>query len=211
MYLVPIVLFALAVSADGFGVGMAYGIKRIRIPLSSLLVICLASMTAVSLSMLVGHGIAVYFDPVIASRIGAVALIAVGLWFISDVWRSREENEDSKENQAIATLRIKPLGIIIQILREPSRADFDASGAISYREALFLGIALALDALGAGMGASLAGFKIITTVLMVGACKFILVSLGLWLGSKLEGDFVRKYSTLVSGLILCLLGLHGIR
>ena len=49
MNYLTIALFALAVSADGFAVGIAYGIAKIRIPVFSLLVISLASALAVKL------------------------------------------------------------------------------------------------------------------------------------------------------------------
>ena len=110
------------------------------------------------------------------------------------------------ENNAIATLRIKPLGIIIQILREPSRADLDSSGVISLREAFLLGTALALDALGAGMGASLSGFDLAYTIPLVGCCKFLLISLGLKWGGALGKGMLRNGAGVFSGLILFVLG-----
>jgi len=206
MHIVSALLFALAVSSDGFAVGMAYGTRKIKIPLASLLLICLASMLAVSVSMLAGKALALYFSPDLAGKIGALALMAVGLWFLCDSFRNWQGNSKKGENNEIATFRIKPLGIIIQILREPSRADFDSSGVISYREAFFLGAALALDALGAGMGASLTGFDLLTTVPLVGCCKFLLISLGLIWGAALNKGFLSRYSGLFSGIMLFLLG-----
>ena len=59
--LLAIVLFALAVSGDGFIVGIAYGIKQIKIPTLSLLVIAMASALAVMSSMILEKGSAVLF------------------------------------------------------------------------------------------------------------------------------------------------------
>lgn len=199
-------LLALAVSSDGFAAGMAYGARKIRIPLGSLLLICLASMLAVSVSMLAGKALAFYFDPRTAQRVGALALMAVGLWFFSESLRNWQGSNETGENNAIATLRIKPLGIIIQILREPSRADLDSSGVISYREAFLLGTALALDALGAGMGASMSGFNLAMTIPLVGCCKFLLISLGLRWGVALKNGVLRNSSGIFSGLVLFILG-----
>ncbi|NLV17088.1 MAG: sporulation membrane protein YtaF [Syntrophomonadaceae bacterium] len=208
MHFASMLLLALAVSADGFVVGMAYGARKIRIPIVPLLLICAASMLAIGLSMLAGRALACYFDPHWAERIGAVALMAVGAWFMVQGLQARQENEPEEENYPIATLRIRPLGIIVQILREPSRADLDSSGVISPNEAFFLGAALALDALGAGMGASLSGFGA-WTIPMVGCCKFILVSLGLKWGDTLNSRIFKKWSSLIAGLLLLGLGLTG--
>lgn len=209
MHIVSAALLALAVSSDGFAVGMAYGARKIRIPLGPLLLICLASMLAISISMLVGKALALYFDPRLAQKIGALALMAVGLWFFSESLRNWQGKAGKGENNPIATFRIKPLGIIIQIMREPSKADLDSSGVISFREAFFLGTALALDALGAGMGASLSGFDLATTIPLVGCCKFLLISLGLKWGVALKNGILRNSSEVFSGLILFTLGLVG--
>ena len=96
MHIVSAALLALAVSSDGFAVGMAYGARKIRIPLGPLLLICLASMLAVSISMLAGKALALYFDPRVAQRIGAVALIAVGLWFFGESLRNWQEDETGR-------------------------------------------------------------------------------------------------------------------
>lgn len=209
MHLVSAVLFALAVSSDGFAVGMAYGARKIKIPLGSLLLICLASMLAVSISMLAGKALALYFTPLLAQRIGALALMAVGLWFFSESLRNWQGRDETGENNAIATFRIKPLGIIIQILREPSKADLDSSGVISFREAFLLGTALALDALGAGMGASMSGFNFAMTIPLVGCCKFLLISLGLRWGMNFKSGILRNGSGIFSGLVLFILGFFG--
>ena len=58
----------------------------------------------------------------------------------------------------VFTLELRKLGVVIQILRSPSKADMDNSGSISTQEAMWLGIALSLDAFGAGLGAALLGF-----------------------------------------------------
>ena len=50
---------------------------------------------------------------------------------------------------------IRSLGVVIHILKKPTRADFDRSGIITGLEALFLGVALSLDAFGAGIGAAM--------------------------------------------------------
>lgn len=206
MELLGILLFALAVSADGFLVGVAYGIKKIRIPLLSLAVIALASAAAVSVSMICGKALATIFTSSTATVIGAILLIIIGFYYLFGACRETIENLDNDGEEPLLSLNIKSMGIIIQILKEPSTADFDSSGDISTREAFFLGLALAMDALGAGVGIAMAGYNILFTALSVGMLKFILVNCGIILGSRLNGKRLQSVSALIPALIFLAIG-----
>lgn len=200
-------LFALAVSADGFAAGVAYGIKRIRIPVIPLLVIAISSAAAVSVSMILGTGLAAILAPWWASRLGALLLIGIGCYFLMGAFRETINNLPVDPQQPLFSFSIKTLGIIVHILKEPSTADFDSSGEISVREAAFLGLALALDALGAGIGIALTGMNILFTALCVGMLKFILINSGMWIGQYCKGSRVTGAASLLSGFILVVIGL----
>jgi putative sporulation protein YtaF len=176
------ILFALAVSADGFLVGIAYGLRKITIPFLSLLLIACASTAAVTLSMVFGKGLSTLLNPAWASNIGAAMLILIGLYFLLQALKEKISTISAAEDYTILTLNLEWLGIIVQILKKPSSADMDCSGEINLREAFFLGLALAVDALGAGMGAAMTGLNILFTALCVGMLKFILVNSGIYLG-----------------------------
>lgn len=200
-------LFALAVSADGFMVGLAYGVKNIKIPMISLIVISLASALAVTVSMICGKAISYLLTSQLATLIGAAVLITIGFIFVMQYCREKINAIACDTESPLISLNVKPLGIIIHILKEPSSADFDCSGEISAREAFFLGIALAMDAFGAGIGIAMAGFHILLTAICVGVLKFILVNTGLMLGKVIEGQRLKSYSALVTGFILVLIGI----
>ena len=200
-------LFSLAVSADGFMVGLAYGIKKIKIPLLSLIVISLASASAVTVSMICGKGLSLLLSPELASMAGAIMIIVIGIFFFMQFCREKISHIACAEDDPLLSLNIKPLGIIVHILKEPSSADFDCSGEISLREAFFLGIALAMDAFGAGIGVAMAGFHILFTAICVGMLKFILVNSGLMLGRVINGQRLKSYSALATGCILVLIGI----
>src|SRR5699024_10436602 len=68
-----------AVSIDGFGVGVTYGMRHIRLTLPALLIIMLASGTIVSLSMTIGHLIRTVISPEITSLFGSSILILLGI------------------------------------------------------------------------------------------------------------------------------------
>lgn len=205
------IIFATALSLDGFGVGISYGIRRIKIPLKSLLVICLSSALALALSMFAGNLIANFFSEKVAETLGGIALLLVGSWLVIQAWAHRLEPENGWESSdntpfTVFKLTIPGLGLVIKILKEPAKADFDRSGEISINEAVFLGFALAMDALGAGLGAAMMGFSPILTPLAAGITKFFLVTLGLFLGSQSRITRLQGSLTFLPGMIIMFLG-----
>ncbi|NLB88892.1 MAG: sporulation membrane protein YtaF [Syntrophomonadaceae bacterium] len=207
MEIISPLLFALAVSSDGFMAGIAYGAKRIHIPVFSSAVVALASALAVTFSMICGKGLAAVIPEVWATRIGAFILIAIGIYFLLGACRDKIISLQVDEEKPLISFNIRSLGIIVQILREPSSADMDCSGEISTKEAFFLGLALALDALGAGIGVAMAGLNILLTAIAVGMLKFILVNSGLYLGAIIINPKLKITSQLIPGLILITIGL----
>lgn len=213
MELLALVMFALALNMDSFAAGVAYGVRNIKLPVISLVIISLMSMAAISLSMFIGHALAGYFSATFAHRLGGVILMLIGLWvLIQSLQKSKREKRDDtnakkKVPNTLFQIHIRSLGLVIQILREPSRADLDHSGTISPREAVLLGLALALDAFAAGFAVSMLGFEILPTALIVGLGHFVLTYLGLQAGmGALVSGVSRKISAL-PGFILITLGL----
>ncbi len=215
MELLSIIAFATALSLDGFGVGISYGMRKIRIPILSLVVISVTSSTAIGLTMLCGHFMSQYISAAMAEVIGASILILVGLWILLQTWSKKgpqiqpEEKsvgEHNPECQTILDFKIEAFGLVIKIMREPTVADFDRSGNISAREALLLGLALAMDAIGAGFGAAMTGFTPLLTPLIVGIVKFLMVSLGVTLGRRYAVNWLGNRAAVLPGWVLILLG-----
>ncbi|KKM11945.1 hypothetical protein SY88_06010 [Clostridiales bacterium PH28_bin88] len=209
MNLWPVLLFSLAVSIDGLGVGLSYGMRRILVPWHSLLVICVTSTVAITVSMFFGHLVAGLIPPGVAEKLGALIMVAVGCWIILEARiKGRNHVEEAACGEySLLKVKIRPLGIVIQILREPVQADFDRSGTINPREALALGLALAMDALGAGFGAAVAGMELWLVPVFVGLCKLALVSGGLKLGARVGEHWLGNAGSLVPGAIILILGL----
>lgn len=218
MDLLYISLLAIAISLDGFFVGVTYGIRKIRVALLPLCIISLVSGFVIMASMALGNTLLELITPRIAQLIGAVILIAVGVMVVRETYKSlmvRQEiysgydivyaTDQEDFPKQLLTWKIKPLGIIIQILQEPTKADFDFSGSISNFEAIFLGLALALDALGAGFGAALTGLNPIIIPVCVAITKFVFISTGNFLGSRFS-SLLSTRTAYIPGFILILLG-----
>jgi putative sporulation protein YtaF len=212
-------LLALAVSLDGFGVGASYGMRGIRIPMPSILIIAVCSGTVVWLAMTAGGWLTGLMPPEVARSAGAVLLIAVGLWALIQLRRGAgsegaceaEEDEPAGRDAGTATvarIELRRLGLVICILRAPQAADTDRSGTISASEAVPLGVALSLDALGAGFGAAMVGFPALPASLLIAAASGAFLLAGLKFGRTFASRFAgAKAVSVLPGLILIATGI----
>ena len=217
MSFLMVIIFALSLSLDALSTGVAYGIKNIKVPLISLIIICMISVVAISISMTLGHILTNYFSISFTHHLGGAILLVIGLWMVYQRWQEArlETNSGAQINKqpvkkTIIQIRIKALGLIVSILREPSEADLDKSGQISAREAVLLGSALAMDAFGAGFAVAMLGFNPLLTALMVGVSQFILTSTGLMLGRIFVNSPLGSKIAAYPGLIFIAMGLYKI-
>ncbi|ACL69246.1 sporulation membrane protein YtaF [Halothermothrix orenii] len=207
-------ILAIAISVDGFSVGLTYGLRKIKFDLIPLLINSVISALAVYITGTLGNSLAGLIEQEMAETLGGIMLIIVGGWLVySNIIDYNRNNsspkklihKDSEGAQLVWSLNLKPLGIIINILREPVKADFDNSGSINQFEALMLGLALALDAVGAGLGAGLAGFFKPYISLIIGVMTLLFSGVGFYLGSLLDGMLPGKLEVM-PGLVIMFLG-----
>ncbi|MEI7024816.1 MntP/YtaF family protein [Paenibacillus sp. y28] len=232
-----LLLLALAVSLDGLGVGVAYGMRQIRIPLRSVAIISCCSGLIIYVSMQLGGALSQFLSPRTAGWLGALILIAIGMWALLQMARQKEGDAASTEAAALAdgppeaglhqspeefrledagtgqrtpkilSIELKRLGIVIQILRTPAAADLDRSGSISADEALWLGVALSLDAFGAGIGAAFIGLPALWTSIVIALASGAFLTAGLRLGLLFAGSSWMRRLSLVPGFLLIIIGL----
>lgn len=226
MQFVSILILAFAVSLDSFGVGVTYGLRKVYIPLFSILIIAMCSGVTIILAMMVGQGISFLVSRKFTEMLGGLILIGIGTWAFLNNFRNQQRSQDctkeqlstsvqeTKDNPTIDkriwTIEFKKLGIVIQILRKPMMADIDRSGVISSKEALVLGIALSLDAFGAGIGAALLGYSPWLVALMMGFMSSTFVFIGMKLGTLLAQHIWTSKLQYVPAFILILFGFFKI-
>ncbi|MUT65815.1 MntP/YtaF family protein [Paenibacillus sp. NEAU-GSW1] len=225
---------AFAVSVDGFGVGVTYGLRKIRIPVFSVLIIALCSGLIIWLSMQVGSWITGYLPPFAARLIGAVLLVSIGVWALLQLRRGKKHQEgsgsaaegaegasdsgfDSGSGSAAAAelahpvlvviVEMKRLGLVIQILRTPQAADVDKSGTISASEAITLGVALSLDAFGAGIGAAMIGLPSLLTAVVIAAASALFLMSGIRFGFRFSSWRGMQALSVLPGILLIVLGI----
>lgn len=191
----------IAVSLDGFTVGLAYGMQKIKIPRSSLIIIMILSGTVVLVSMMLGSLISPFISINHAARLGGSILIILGIFALYNVCRGKA-NGQIKQNlspSSIPNMRT--------ILRKPEEADVDRSGIISLKESFFLGIALALDAFGAGFAAAMLNYSPILTAVLMASMSGLFLYSGLIVGEYMLRQKILQKLIYTPGLLLMTIGL----
>jgi putative sporulation protein YtaF len=203
--LATLVMLAAAVSLDSFGVGFAYGTRRIKIPLISLLFIAACSGVSILIAMSVGSAFSMWLSPDVAELLGAIILIGLGCWAVYAAYRPKKERRPSvKQTKMDFTIRL--FGFVIHILREPESADIDRSGTVTGKEALLLGLALSLDAFGAGIGAALMGLSPLGLATCTAILSALFVTLGMTFGYRTARlKWVQKMA-FIPGCLLLIIG-----
>ena len=123
--ILEILLLVTAVSADSFAVSLAYGINRVKIPFSSLLVLSAISSGTLACSLFAGSLVIGLVSPFVTKIAGFTILSVLGIIKLFD--RSCDSHAD--------------------------KANRDKDNLLSPQEAASLGVALSLDSIAAGLGA----------------------------------------------------------
>lgn len=199
---VSVLLLLVATSLDGFSAGIAYGLRGIEFSLRPRLLAAGVSVAALWLAVWIGRLIGGVLPQALARLLGGTLLIILGLWTAAKAFLEGERFADGP----VMSWRIRSLGLVVQIVREPLRADFDSSGTIDDLEALWLGSALALDALGAGFLAALGGGMPAILPLLIGFANWVFLSMGLAAG-RLLGGVKGRLLPVLPGLILVIIGI----
>ncbi|WP_088042990.1 sporulation membrane protein YtaF [Bacillus sp. EAC] len=210
--MLSLLLLACALSLDSCSVGFTYGLRKVKIPLKSIITIASCSGIILMTSMGIGHAITNFFSPLLAKRIGGFVLVCIGLWVLFQFYRSNKGSNSSVEEKIevedkVIDFEFEILGIVVKILRKPTAADLDRSGSIRGLEAILLGFALSLDAFGAGIGASMLGFSPLLTAVVTSTASALFLLFGMKLGNILSKNLWLQKLTFLPGVFLILLGL----
>src|SRR5699024_1791332 len=96
LFYMNLLFIVIAVSLDGFGVGITYGMRKMRIPFAALFVIMLCSGVIVLIAMMIGQVLRTFISPAVASSIGSVILILIGVFVLCSVIRNNRRGMSAK-------------------------------------------------------------------------------------------------------------------
>ena len=211
--IIQLLVLALALSIDAFGIGVSYGVRKIGVKKSSLFIISFMALLFSSISIGFGKILGAIFSPKVTSFISISILVILGIFIIKKGFdeNGNKENIDipklDNKDKNICSLFIKCLGITIDIIKKPSICDIDKSSKIEPREAFYLGVALSLDCVGTSIAIS--NFKKYTFLFPIFIVVFQLtfLILGMFLGKKtFLNSLDNKKIPTISGLILIFIG-----
>jgi len=189
--------FSLSSNLDNVVIGIAYGIKKVKIDIIANLIIAIVTSTATFLSMLIGSYISELLPDSVANRLGATVIIILGLYFVIQSIIKLVNNTNSKE------LALKD---ITDMIEYAEKSDLDNSGDISMKEALIISFGLTFNNLGTGIAASMTGVSIHFTVIFTFILSFLAIIFGEAAGNHVLGKIFGKYAPLFSGILLIILG-----
>ena len=206
LFFTGLFFLVIAVSLDGFGVGVSYGMRKILVPKGALGIIMVCSGIVVLVSMIVGTMLHSFLSVDFAKVIGGSILIFIGIFSFINTIRSQMKKE-SNEKLPSTPNNFHSLRTVITT---PDKADLDHSGTISIGEAILLGTALALDAFGAGIGAAILGYSPIYTPLLIAVMSGAFVSYGIKVGIVLSQNKRFERMNFLPSVLLIALGVFNL-
>jgi len=188
------VLIALVSNLDNLAVGLAFGMRGTPISATPNLVIAVLTMIGTAGAITSGHAISGLMSPGVASALGASIIIVIGVWTVLS-------SLDAVVRPASAGSRGRVFGSRPRVLTPHGE-----KRGVGFRAAIGLGAALALNNVGVGVGAGVAGISPVLTTLLAGAASLVCVGAGSRAGRTLGRLDPGGWSPLVSGLILLGIG-----
>ncbi|MBO0601843.1 manganese efflux pump [Sporosarcina sp. E16_3] len=190
MQWVTILLIGIAANIDNLAISVSYGLKLKRIPILYNFIISLISIVFAFVSISAGSFLSHYFSQSMANFTGGFLITALGIWFIMPSPVCVKNKSMQKEDVRPAILSVEKEQII------------------TLKESSFLGFLLALNCLAIGFGAGITGFSPFFTSISIGVFSLISISLGIKIGNKIGSTLFGKYSTIIAGLLLIIIGIY---
>jgi putative sporulation protein YtaF len=211
-----LMLMIFSISIDAFFAGVAYGGRKIKIPVTSKFVISCFSVLYTSLSIWAGFNISKFVPSGAAKYIGVILLIFMAIYMIYQGLVKKVSSEciedfrvidDKKNEEELFKYILKKPGITIKVIKNPTVGDIDNSGKISIIEAFILGFALNIDSIGTGIGSALTGLVNPFLPISTGVAQLLMLCLGELIGMKLSKLFKtnRIVFAILPGLLLIFL------
>lgn len=191
-------LFSLSANLDNFVIGSAYGVKKIKINLLTLLTVSIVSTFFTFLSMSFGFIIIKFIPKNITNLIGALTIITLGLYFSIASIKQLIKPQRKKE------LALKDLDNMLDYAK---RSDKNCSGDICFKESMYIALALSINNIATGIAAYLAGVDVYLALVLIFTFSMINLSLGYFLGNKYLGKILGKLAPLIAGILLIIFGI----
>lgn len=191
-------LYSLSSNLDNLVIGIAYGVKKIKIGITPNLIIATVTSIGTLISMSVGKFISGFLPTSLTNMLGAVIIMLLGLYFlIQSILKLIPKSYSN-------SLALKN---VAEIMDYAEKSDSDNSGTLNIKEAFVVSLGLMLNNLGTGLAASITGVNVSITVICTFILSIALLMLGKSIGHNVLGSICGKYAPLISGVLLIILGI----
>jgi putative sporulation protein YtaF len=206
--LIESLLLAFILSFDSFIASFAYGTNKIKIPLTSTIIISIISSLTFSLSLFLGKLLKPHIPINLTKLICFSILLILGLikLFDSSI-KSYIQNKKVMPKEIIFSFL--NMNFILTVYADPKKADINKSRNLSPKEALSLAIAISLDGLALGFSVALIKTNIIIILALSLIACFLSVIIGSYLGNIIAKKTTNNYSW-ISGVLLIILAFSKI-
>ena len=120
--LLTIILLALSVSIDSFGIGITYGLRKTSLSTPAKFILFFVSLLFVGISVAFGYFLISILPANIIKIISVILLVFMGFLIIYEAMNTNEKKEYKSHK-----IFLKSLGITIQIIRNPISSDLNNS------------------------------------------------------------------------------------
>lgn len=182
-------LLVIVLSLDAFTAGLSYGIEKVKVPLSSSLIIAFISGTMLTLSFFAGHILLDYISPLFTKILSFLVLFLLALYKFYDAFPQAHSSDKGLTTEVITR----------QINQHPKEI-------LSPSEAVLLAAALSVDNISAGISTGAILFSFPLTLSVTCFIHYFTLSAGVLTGRFLFKNSSKNLSWL-SGVILMLLAL----
>ncbi len=201
IFLSPLLL-AISSNLETLSVSLSYGIKKIYLPKSTMILFSVLTSISVFISMHIGKLFIPLFGFQLADIFGAVLLCFIGISSIVEYVKI----EKKRTGYDTSYFYENPFGYK-NILDNPIVVDADQSNHIDMKECLTLCLAISLSNSLTFFAGSLTGININLSSFLYFLISIISICLGSYYSKWLSFRLLKKYSYLISGVILIFIGI----
>lgn len=196
-------LLVLSLCVDALVASFAYGTNKIKIPMTSSIILTTISTIFLIFSISLGAFIQSFLPDGLAHIVCFAILFILGFMRLFEGLLKNFLNKKAASPNKIEVTLFN-FKLVLNVYADVTLADLDHSKSLSTKEAIYLGTALSLDSLVVGFGAALAPISFIQVTTFSILFNLLAIFLGSLLGSKCAEKLNFDLSWL-SGAILILL------
>ncbi|MDS0528160.1 sporulation membrane protein YtaF [Clostridium sp. SHJSY1] len=199
-------LLVSSVCIDAFVASIAYGTNKIKIPITSALIISGIGSLILGISLFAGGFIKDFLPGKLPIILSFSILMILGIYRLFEGLFKNFIQQKSALDKPLK-FKLFDMNFVLQVYADETKADFDKSKVLTPKESFYLATALSFDSLAVGFGSSLVGGGYIETILLCFIIGITVVLLGVFIGKKLLEKSNVNLSWL-SGVILMILAIN---